>query len=68
MRVLVTGGSDFIGRNLIERLARTHEVLAPTHTELDLADPGALDRWFLEPRGIHGRRLASADRHEVRPS
>jgi UDP-glucose 4-epimerase len=48
MRVLVTGGSGFIGRNLVEHLARTHEVLAPTHAELDLADPGALDRWFLE--------------------
>ncbi len=48
MRVLVTGGSGFIGRNLIEYLARTHEVLAPTHAELDLADPGALDRWFAE--------------------
>lgn len=48
MRVLVTGGSGFIGRNLIEHLARTHEVLAPTHAELDLADPGSLDRWFAE--------------------
>jgi nucleoside-diphosphate-sugar epimerase len=48
MRVLVTGGSGFIGRNLIEYLARAHEVLAPTHAELDLTDPGALDRWFRE--------------------
>jgi UDP-glucose 4-epimerase len=48
MRVLVTGGSGFIGRNLIEYLSRTHEVLAPTHAELDLADPVALDRWFSE--------------------
>jgi UDP-glucose 4-epimerase len=46
MRILVTGGSGFIGRNLVEHLSRAHEVLAPTHAELDLADPGALDRWF----------------------
>jgi UDP-glucose 4-epimerase len=46
MRILVTGGSGFIGRNLVEHLSRDHEVLAPTHAELDLADPGALDGWF----------------------
>jgi GDP-L-fucose synthase len=46
MRVLVTGGSGFIGRNLREYLERDHEVLAPTHAELDLADPDALDAWF----------------------
>ena len=46
MRVMVTGGSGFIGRNLAEYLARSHEVLAPTHAELDLADPEALDDWF----------------------
>jgi UDP-glucose 4-epimerase len=48
MRVMVTGGSGFIGRNLVEYLSRNHEVLAPTHAELDLADPGALDAWFRE--------------------
>lgn len=48
MRILVTGGSGFIGRNLVEHLSRDHEVLAPTHAELDLTDSGALDRWFSE--------------------
>jgi UDP-glucose 4-epimerase len=46
MRILVTGGSGFIGRNLVEHLSRSHEVLAPTHDELDLTDSVALDRWF----------------------
>jgi UDP-glucose 4-epimerase len=46
MRILLTGGSGFIGRNLREHLAAKHEVLAPTHHELDLSDPDAVDAWF----------------------
>ena len=48
MRILLTGGSGFIGRNIVEYLARSHEVFAPTHSELDLTDPGALRAWFAE--------------------
>jgi UDP-glucose 4-epimerase len=46
MRILLTGGTGFIGRNLREHLSREHEVLAPTHSELDLADNLAVDAWF----------------------
>lgn len=36
-RILLTGGSGFIGRNLLESpLTRKYEVLAPRHAELDL--------------------------------
>jgi nucleoside-diphosphate-sugar epimerase len=57
MKVLVTGGSGFIGRNLVEYLSRSHEVLAPQRAELDVSDPGALDDWFAQHRVdavIHG--------------
>ena len=46
MRILLTGGSGFVGRNLLEHLSRDHELLAPTHAELDLADNRAVDAWF----------------------
>ncbi len=36
MRILITGGSGFIGRNLAEQLAPTYDVSAPCSAELDL--------------------------------
>jgi nucleoside-diphosphate-sugar epimerase len=42
MRILVTGGSGFIGRNAVELFQRDHEVWAPSHAELDLLDSGAV--------------------------
>jgi len=38
MKILLTGGSGFLGRNIRERLAPVHEVVAPTHRELDVTD------------------------------
>ena len=57
MRILLTGGSGFIGRNLGDYLRQSHEVLAPSRAELDLTDPGQLDRWFSENKVdavVHG--------------
>jgi dTDP-4-dehydrorhamnose reductase len=42
MRILVTGGSGFVGSNLVHVFTRHgHEVVAPTHRELDLTDAAA---------------------------
>ena len=47
MRLLITGGSGFIGRNLAEQLRKSHDVWAPSRSELDLLDaPGV--RAYLE--------------------
>lgn len=42
MRILITGGSGFIGRNLAEQLASSHEVWAPPSAELDLLQEQAV--------------------------
>jgi GDP-L-fucose synthase len=40
--VLITGGSGFLGRNLVEQLAPDFQVLAPSHPELELLDEDAV--------------------------
>ena len=46
MKILITGGSGFIGRNLFEGLKDKYVVFAPTHQELDVADYLALEKFI----------------------
>jgi dTDP-4-dehydrorhamnose reductase len=50
VRVAVTGGTGFVGSNLVAVLGAGHEVLAPGHAELDVADAGAVRRWVADRR------------------
>lgn len=51
MKVLVTGGSGFIGRNLLESpLAKKYQLLAPRHAELDLLDEDAVSGYLKDGR------------------
>lgn len=49
-KVLITGASGFIGRNLAEQLAERYEVHAPTSADLDLLDAVAVRRYLCEKR------------------
>ncbi len=46
MRILITGGSGFIGRNLAEQLAGIYDVLAPSSGELDLLQEQAVREYL----------------------
>ncbi len=50
LRLLVTGGSGFIGRNLAELLASTYQVSAPPRLELDLLDGEAVRDYLTRGR------------------
>ncbi len=46
MKILIAGGSGFIGRNLAEQYASRHEVLAPARDQLNLLDPVAVREYL----------------------
>ena len=46
MRILITGESGFIGRNLAEQLASTYNVSAPSSAELNLLDAHAVREYL----------------------
>lgn len=46
MRILITGGSGFIGRNLAAQYAGRREIAAPARAELDLLDADAVCRYL----------------------
>ncbi len=45
-KILITGGSGFIGRNLAEIFAGRYQVLAPSRQELDLIDDAAVHAYL----------------------
>lgn len=47
MKILITGGSGFIGSNLKDYFKDKYEVLAPTHEELNLTDEIAVREYIL---------------------
>ena len=50
MRVLVTGGSGFIARNIVPILSGEHEIYAPTRSELDIQDADTVRSFVVRHR------------------
>lgn len=46
MKILLTGSSGFIGRNLKETWMDRYDLIVPTRQELDLLDAGAVERFL----------------------
>jgi UDP-glucose 4-epimerase len=47
MKILLTGGSGFIGRNILDSFFKEkYEIVAPTRSELDCADDRSVDNFF----------------------
>lgn len=44
--IFITGGSGFIGKNLVEQLPKNYNILAPPHSELELLDEDAVTKYF----------------------
>lgn len=50
MKILLLGGSGFIGRNIIELLGEKYDITAPTHRELDLLNADAVQSFLNKKR------------------
>jgi len=61
LRVLVTGATGFIGRNVAERFSANHQVTMPARRELNLLD-GAAVRSYLEKRRFDAVIHAATER------
>jgi GDP-L-fucose synthase len=48
MKILVTGGSGFVGKNVVEQLSEKHVIHAPSHKQLDLLDESAVQKYIEE--------------------
>jgi len=46
MKILLTGSTSFVGRNILEQLRKKYHFLAPSHTELDLTDTQLVRDFF----------------------
>jgi len=45
-RILLTGGSGFIGRNIVEQLSNVYNFVVPSHKELELLNTESVEKLF----------------------
>lgn len=47
-KLLITGASGFVGSRFVERWRNEFEILAPSHSELDITDAASVERYIVE--------------------
>lgn len=72
MKLLLTGSTGFLGSHLKQHLTAHHEVMAPTHRELDLADPVAVEAYLKQEyfdavihTAVAGREQVQDQNHSI---
>lgn len=53
LKILITGGSGFLGKNIVEQRRKNYRILFPTHKELDLTNTQAVDNYFKKYGSFH---------------
>lgn len=48
LKILLTGGGGFIGKNFLEQRNKKYQIFSPTHGELDFLDTEAVKRYFIK--------------------
>ncbi|NBW14233.1 MAG: NAD(P)-dependent oxidoreductase [Caulobacteraceae bacterium] len=49
-KIFLTGGSGFLGRNILEKLSKKYEIYAPSRKELNLIEPHKLKSWMKDKK------------------
>ena len=72
MKILITGGSGFIGKSLVKSLKEEHDVFAPSSEELDIANSYGVEKYLQNKYfdwvihcAIDGGRRTSTDNGDV---
>jgi len=70
-KILLTGGSGFLGKKIIEVFKDSYEIYAPSHRELDIASKESVTRHFVSERPdyvIHCAGVSDTKKCEVNPT
>lgn len=69
MRIIILGGTGFIGRNLMEQLNKNYQILAPSHQQVDLLNENQLKTYLKKQKAdvVINCALVGGERTEKNP-